>query len=289
GHGLVQLDLMETVGRLFSGPPTKRAPELVQERTTNLQVKMAKYATSLDPRGFIPVYEYIVNGHAILWDRESGYVYWTGIWKALGREKSEIAKIFDADPHLANVIKKIRGGFLKIQGTWIPFESARSLAIRTCWPIRAELAVVFGPSFVNDALDSSHPSFLRPPAAHAEISRCDPRKPKRQRRSPTSSALSLLRNAHLSHFVVAPPFKLTYSSPVSSTSSQPYQSSSERTSGLFRSQKDLDDAVMASVSLLRLSQDSGKDLPPAIDPPASFAIAGANFRWIDHAYRQVDL
>ncbi|KAJ9069390.1 hypothetical protein DSO57_1018931 [Entomophthora muscae] len=278
---------MQAEGRIYTGPLTKRAAPLAQDRTTNLQVKMAKYATSLDPRGFIPVYEYLINGQSILWDRESGYVYWTGIWKALGREKSEIAKIVDADPLLANVIKKIRGGFLKIQGTWIPFESARSLAIRTCWPIRAELAVIFGPSFAADALDTSHPGFLRPPAAHADPSRCDPRKVKRPRRSPTSSALSLLRNAHLSHFVVAPPiksFKSVYSSsPVSSQSSQ------DLTSDLYRTQKDLNDAVMASISLLRLSRDTGTGLPPVIDPPASFAIAGANFRWIDHAYRQVDL
>lgn len=276
---------MQAQGRIYTGPPAKRAL-LPQDRTTNLQVKMAKYATSLDPRGFIPVYEYLINGQSILWDRESGYVYWTGIWKALGREKSEIAKIVDADPLLANVIKKIRGGFLKIQGTWIPFESARALALRTCWPIRAELAVIFGPSFATDVLDTAHPGYLRPPAAHADPARCDPRKAKRPRRSPTSSALSLLRNAHLSHFVVAPPipsFKSAYSSsPVMSTSSQ------DSAGDLFRSQKDLNDAVMASISLLQLSRANGKDLP-AIDPPASFAVAGANFRWIDHAYRQVDL
>lgn len=61
-----------------------------------IKVKKAKYSTSLDPRGYIPgkkkhtqeknyffffllfiivsyiVYEYLINGQPIMWDRESG-------------------------------------------------------------------------------------------------------------------------------------------------------------------------------------------------------------------------
>jgi hypothetical protein len=64
-----------------------------------IKVKKAKYSTSLDPRGYIPgkkfnqcqifffvskiilnyytVYEYLVNGQPIMWDRESGTTNYT--------------------------------------------------------------------------------------------------------------------------------------------------------------------------------------------------------------------
>lgn len=51
-----------------------------------------------------------------MWDRETGYVHFTGIWKALGNSKSDIVKMVDSNPELGT--RKIRGGFLRIQGTW---------------------------------------------------------------------------------------------------------------------------------------------------------------------------
>ncbi|KAI8640992.1 transcription regulator HTH, apses-type DNA-binding domain-containing protein [Parasitella parasitica] len=121
------------------------------------KVKKAKYSTSLDPRGYIPVYEYLINGQPIMWDRESGYVHFTGIWKALGNSKADIVKMVDSNPELK--VKKIRGGFLKIQGTWIPYEYAYLLCKRTAWMIRKDLVSLFGPRFLNDALDPAHPEY----------------------------------------------------------------------------------------------------------------------------------
>lgn len=64
------------------------APSTTSQRI--VKVKKAKYSTSLDPRGYIPgnvnrqtlvahstltqhtVYEYLINGQPIMWDRESG-------------------------------------------------------------------------------------------------------------------------------------------------------------------------------------------------------------------------
>jgi len=301
---------------------TTTVPEPVPEKITDLQVKMTKYATSLDPRGFIPVYEFTINSQPILWDRESGYVYWTGIWKALGREKSEIAKIVDADPTMANVIKKIRGGFLKIQGTWVPFENAKTLAIRTCYPIRNELTVMFGPSFANEALEPSHPRYLRAPASHEN--RDGTRKPvaPKRKRSPTSAALSLLRSARLGHHAhwadpqrmpplsslltygkpnpssswseknTLPPLKTSHSTSGSNWntktvySSPPSHSSTESfCSEDFRADPtQLNEAISASLCLLQLSR--GTD--PTVQPPSSFSIAGSNFQWMGHTYRPVD-
>jgi len=64
------------------------------------------------------VYEYDLYGHPIMWDQENLYVHFTGIWKALGKTKADIVKIIDANPILESIIRKVRGGFLKIQGTW---------------------------------------------------------------------------------------------------------------------------------------------------------------------------
>ncbi|KAG0164599.1 hypothetical protein DFQ28_009646 [Apophysomyces sp. BC1034] len=122
-----------------------------------VKVKKAKYSTSLDSRGYIPVYEYAINGQPIMWDRESGYVHFTGIWKSLGNSKADIVKMVDSNPELK--VKKIRGGFLKIQGTWIPYDYAYTLCKRTAWNVRRDLVAMFGPRFVNEALDPSHPEY----------------------------------------------------------------------------------------------------------------------------------
>ncbi|KAG2178413.1 hypothetical protein INT44_001565 [Umbelopsis vinacea] len=122
-----------------------------------IKVKKAKYSTSLDPRGYIPVYEYTINNQPIMWDRESGYVHFTGIWKSLGNSKADIVKMVDSNPDLK--VKKIRGGFLKIQGTWIPYEFAYTLCRRTAWNVRKELVPIFGPRFPMEALDTSHPEY----------------------------------------------------------------------------------------------------------------------------------
>jgi hypothetical protein len=45
-----------------------------------------------------------------------GYVFLTSIWKALGHTKVDVIKTVQANPGLK--AKRIRGGLLKIQGTW---------------------------------------------------------------------------------------------------------------------------------------------------------------------------
>lgn len=71
------------------------------------------------------IYTMGVGSHIVLNDPPShsrcilnyiGYVHFTGIWKSLGNSKADIVKMVDSNPELK--VKKIRGGFLKIQGTW---------------------------------------------------------------------------------------------------------------------------------------------------------------------------
>ncbi|CAG8501650.1 8258_t:CDS:2 [Funneliformis mosseae] len=157
----------------------KNEPEAYRPYTaTNIKIKRTKYSTSLDSRGYIPVYEFIINDQPIMWDRENGYVHFTGIWKALGNNKADIARLVDTHPDLASTIKKVRGGFLKIQGTWMPHEKAYELCRRTCYVVREELVPLFGPSFPSQTLDPTQPGFGR-----LTLTDSVPTK-KRQRRKP---------------------------------------------------------------------------------------------------------
>lgn len=120
---------------------------------------MTRYATSTDPRGYIPVFEYPLNGQYIMIDCETGMVHFTGIWKALGHTKADVVKLVESDPTIAPYLRKVRGGYLKIQGTWLPFETARTLARRVAWQVRYDLIPLFGPEFPDTCLGPGEPGF----------------------------------------------------------------------------------------------------------------------------------
>ncbi|KAJ7318808.1 hypothetical protein DFH08DRAFT_926744 [Mycena albidolilacea] len=122
-------------------------------------VTKGRYITSNDPRGYIPVYEYPLNSQWIMMDIDDGYILWTGIWKALGNSKADIVKMIDSQPELAQVIRRVRGGYLKIQGTWMPFEVALRLARRVAWNIREDLIPLFGPTFPSTCLSPDQPGY----------------------------------------------------------------------------------------------------------------------------------
>ncbi|EAU85126.2 hypothetical protein CC1G_08099 [Coprinopsis cinerea okayama7 len=125
----------------------------------NHQVTKGRYITSNDPRGYIPVYEYPLNGQWIMMDIDDGYILWTGIWKALGNSKADIVKMIDSQPDLAPLIRRVRGGYLKIQGTWMPYEVALKLSRRVAWPIRHDLVPLFGPTFPSTCLSPDQPGY----------------------------------------------------------------------------------------------------------------------------------
>ncbi|KAI9010682.1 transcription regulator HTH, apses-type DNA-binding domain-containing protein, partial [Hyaloraphidium curvatum] len=109
------------------------------------------YATAADPRGYLPVYEFLSsNGTPLMWDSEDGYVNWTSIRKAMGWSKKgegrklAIAKELEDVERTSPHVRRVRGGILKIQGTWIPKESALEAALTYCHPIRHELVPIFG-------------------------------------------------------------------------------------------------------------------------------------------------
>lgn len=118
-----------------------------------------RYATGVDDRNFLTVLEYEVNGQAIIWDYYTGYVHLTGLWKAVGHSKADIVRLLDYSPELEPLIKRVRGGFLKIQGTWVPYDIARKLASRVCYYIRYALVPIFGPTFPSDCMQPDTPGF----------------------------------------------------------------------------------------------------------------------------------
>lgn len=122
-------------------------------------IVMKKYSTAVDSRKFLTVYEYMINNQWIIWDYHTGYVHLTGLWKAIGNNKADIVKLIENSPELEPDIKRVRGGYLKIQGTWVPFEIARALASRTCYFIRYALIPLFGEEFPDSCLKPNEPGF----------------------------------------------------------------------------------------------------------------------------------
>lgn len=134
-------------------------PEQVALIPRAADIVQKKYSTSVDPRYFLTVYQYSINGQLVMWDYYTGYVHLTGLWKAIGNSKADIVKLVDNSPDLEPLIRRVRGGFLKIQGTWLPFDTAKALASRTCYTIRYALVCIFGPDFPDSCLKPHEPGF----------------------------------------------------------------------------------------------------------------------------------
>lgn len=149
-------------------------------------IKSRKYATSIDPRGAITVYEYKLGENWIMWDYHTGMVHLTGLWKAIGNTKADIVKLVETSPELEPLLKRIRGGYLKIQGTWVPFHIARILASKFCYNIRYALIPLFGAIFKDQCLKPCQPGFgmLR-----LHITEADLRRRKRRRRRHSAPSL----------------------------------------------------------------------------------------------------
>lgn len=148
--------------------PIYRVPEHIMSQITREERKSIpsepdigkrKYSTNIDERNFLTVFEYVVNNNWIIWDYYSGLVHLTGLWKAVGNAKADIVKLVDSSPELAFKVKRIRGGFLKIQGTWVPYDIARKLASKFCYSIRYALVPLFGEAFIDECLKPDEKGF----------------------------------------------------------------------------------------------------------------------------------
>lgn len=136
-------------------PPQQRllmAQYLDMPAESQTLIARKKYATNVDDRSFLSVYEYQINDQWIIWDYFSGYVFFTGLWKACGNKKTDIVKLVENIPSLESCVVRVRGGFLKIQGTWLPYHKVRELAKNFCYNIRYCLIPLFGSQFPDECL-----------------------------------------------------------------------------------------------------------------------------------------
>ncbi|VEU21778.1 DEKNAAC102302 [Brettanomyces naardenensis] len=155
-------------GVLAGVPPDQR--DLLPKPNS---IPRRKYSTSIDPRNFLTVYEYQIGDHWVIWDYHSGLVHLTGLWKAVGNNKADIVKLVESSPELEKDLRRIRGGYLKIQGTWVPYSVAKTLASKFCYTIRYALIPVFGPEFVDMCLKPDEIGFgmLRMHVTEADMKR----------------------------------------------------------------------------------------------------------------------
>ncbi|CCD23395.1 Xbp1p NDAI_0B03610 [Naumovozyma dairenensis CBS 421] len=65
------------------------------------------------------------------------------------------------DVTLDDFTKRVRGGYIKIQGTWLPMQIARMLCNWFCFPIRYLLVPIFGPKFPEDC-ENCYNEYHRP-------------------------------------------------------------------------------------------------------------------------------
>jgi hypothetical protein len=125
-------------------------------------IKKKKYVTNVDERSYLTVFEYQINENWIIWDYNTGYVFFTGLWKTCGNNKTDIVKIIDKFPNInSDSVKRVRGGFLKIQGTWLPYEIVKDLCKKFCFNIRYCLIPLFGEHFPESCLKPTDSNFGR--------------------------------------------------------------------------------------------------------------------------------
>ncbi|KAG6865392.1 hypothetical protein C0991_002973 [Blastosporella zonata] len=187
----------------MSQDPLRTSPPSVGTRfrpyaSSNHHVTKGRYITSNDPRGYIPVYEYPLNGQWIMMDIDDGYILWTGIWKALGNSKADIVKMIDSQPDLAPLIRRVRGGYLKIQGTWMPYEKLLfEFFRRVAWTIRDDLIPLFGPTFPSTCLSPEQPGY-------GQVVASGPNRRRARRNTQPSTSMNPPREQHTNWTVVTP-------------------------------------------------------------------------------------
>ncbi|KAH7876169.1 uncharacterized protein C8R40DRAFT_1011027, partial [Lentinula edodes] len=92
-----------------------------------------KYHTACDGKGYISVYEYPLNGHTVMMDKNSGFILWTSLWKV------DVVGILNSYPDRSQVMRIIKDGVEAIQGTWLAYEVRKG-----AWNVKEDLIPLFG-------------------------------------------------------------------------------------------------------------------------------------------------
>lgn len=80
--------------------------------------------------------------------RESFSTYIDLHWHKLDPALSKtLGESYNPKIPFEQTVKRIRGGYIKIQGTWLPYPISKELCSRFCYPLRYLLVPLFGPDF----------------------------------------------------------------------------------------------------------------------------------------------
>ncbi|KAH3685615.1 hypothetical protein WICPIJ_003415 [Wickerhamomyces pijperi] len=141
--------------------PSKYPSSKIAAQVASLKIEKKKYTTNIDSRNFLTVFEYVLGGNWVIWDYHHGLVFFTGLYKICNEgEKWDYLKIIDKySVNNMSSVKRIRGGYLKIQGTWIPYKLAYEMASRFCYKYRYQLTPLFGEKFASDCVPPSLDKF----------------------------------------------------------------------------------------------------------------------------------
>ncbi|TIA90143.1 hypothetical protein E3P99_01696 [Wallemia hederae] len=133
----------------LASPETPAPPPSKKSMTAGASTKPAPRIYSAVYSG-VGVYEAMIRGIAVMRRRADGYMNATQILKVAGVDKGRRTKILEKEI-LAGLHEKIQGGYGKYQGTWIPFERGRELAVaHNCDHILAPI-FDFNPSAITSA------------------------------------------------------------------------------------------------------------------------------------------
>jgi len=118
----------------------------------NPHVYMAVYST-------VPVYEMMVRGIGVMRRRSDSFMNATQILKVAGLDKSKRTRILEREI-IQGEHEKIQGGYGRYQGTWVPFERAKELAVQL--NVAHLLAALF------DYLPGPSSEVARPPTSNLQ-------------------------------------------------------------------------------------------------------------------------
>ncbi|CDK29570.1 unnamed protein product [Kuraishia capsulata CBS 1993] len=119
----------------------------------------------------VPVFEFITPKTSVMRRQQDGWINATHILKVADFPKAKRTRILERDVQ-TGTHEKIQGGYGKYQGTWVPLERAREIAVQ--FGVDGELSAIF--DFAPNAGDPPPPPA---PKHHHASSATKPKKPER--------------------------------------------------------------------------------------------------------------
>ncbi|KAI8059325.1 hypothetical protein BC940DRAFT_282000 [Gongronella butleri] len=98
-----------------------------------------------------------MNGHKIIWDRQTREVRLHGLWEILGLKTIDMRAFLKKS--MPSGCRRVHGGVVDIQGFWVPFRVARQLSVQCGWDVKERLLPLFGREFEQQCWPPTHPAF----------------------------------------------------------------------------------------------------------------------------------